>query len=77
MAVGDNKTAKLTSLKNELMKTYIVYNGDNVPSQVYEAPVDTADGEPCLLTTYTYVPASTRVEKSRESESTWQAAYDI
>jgi hypothetical protein len=70
-------TAHLKTNRNELVKQYIVYDGNGRMTDVYEARNDAEDGTPCLRTQYTYDGASSRIEKRLETLDTWLAAYDI
>lgn len=70
-------TAVLTSLKNELKKEFVAYDGSDRPISYYQAHINAGDGEPCLLTTITYVGVSTRIEKSKETIGLWSTAYEI
>lgn len=62
---------------NELIKQYFVYDAGSRLITVYEARADAPAGTPCLKTDYTYDDTSTRVLKMKESESTWDATWDI
>lgn len=70
-------TALLTSLRNELKKEFVVYDGSDRPIEYYQAPINAEDGTPCLKTTVSYDGVSTRVEKSKEELALWDASYDI
>lgn len=63
--------------KNEYIKEFYVYDGSDRLISLYQARNNANDGEPALLTEYTYVGATAVIEKMRESQSTWSAAYDI
>jgi len=72
-----SKTMALTTQRNELVKQYLVYDGNQRVIEVYTAPTDAGDGIPCTLTQYTYVGLTSRVEKRKESMSLWDATWDI
>lgn len=77
MGIDDKANQIFGALEREIIKVYRVYDGsDRVQSQ-YEAYAHTLDGETCLRTDYTYVAASTRVEKMQEYVDVWSSAYDI
>lgn len=61
---------------SELTKQFLVYDGNGRLTDCYEAGVDAANGDPCLRTIYQYVTGTTRVEKMREEQAVWSAAYD-
>jgi hypothetical protein len=67
----------LTSLKNEVVKVFKVYDGSDRLIEQYEALANAPDQAPCLKTEYTYIGATTKVEKMKESRGVWLAAYDI
>ncbi len=71
-------TALLKSHANELVKQYIVYDGQSRVFQVYTAVASTADQEPCLVTEYSYVgPVSTQIQARKEYNGVWSSAYDF
>lgn len=71
-------TSGLKTQAHELIKQFIVYDVNSRMQTIYTAPYLAADGEPCTRVDYEYVNAtSTRVEKMRESNDVWSAAYDI
>lgn len=77
MAEGGGRshaTDFVSSFGRQAIKQYIVYDGSDRPSQVYEATSDAADGADCLLTEYEYDGASSRVTKLQESLSAWVSA---
>lgn len=65
------------ALAKEVVKTHSEYDGSGRLTARYEALANTLDNEVCLLTEYTYDGASTRVENSKESLSTWNSAWDL
>ena len=80
MANSVNTNTQMDHIKSQFhvgTKMYITYDGSSRMSTVYTAHANAVDGEGCLLTTYTYVGASTRIEKMRETVDSWAAAYDI
>lgn len=70
-------SAHITTGTKERIKQYIVYTGSNMTT-VYEARADAESGATCLVTTYTYVVGTNRVEKMKETVGTWiSATMDI
>lgn len=67
----------LGSLSKEIVKVKKVYDGSDRLIEQYEALANTVANGPCLKTEYTYVGATTRVDKMKESVGVWLAAYDI
>lgn len=67
----------LNALSKEVVKIYRVYDGSDRLITQYEALANTLNNEPCLKTEYTYVGATTLVEKMKESISVWLTAYEI
>ena len=67
----------LNALGREVVKLFKVYDGSDRLITQYEAVANAIDGQPCLKTTYTYIGATTKVEKMKEALDTWLAAYDI
>lgn len=67
----------LTSLRNELRKTYVVLDGQGRTQFAYEAKYDATTGDPCLKTEYCYSgPTSTTIIGVKETHSTWDSTYD-
>jgi len=77
MATPSNSYGHIKTNSAENIKQHFVYDGSNRMVGVYEARENAADGDPCLLTTYTYVSTSTRVQAMKETDSTWNGAWDI
>ena len=71
-------TSGLTSQRNELMKQYLTYDINGRVLAVYSCGYNTPANGTCTKVDYTYVsPTSSNVEKMRESNDVWLAAYDI
>ena len=77
MALGDNRTAALKTTAYELVKQYLTYDGLGRCTAVYTAHTDAVTGTPCTLTEYAYDGTTGRVTKRKESESAWNATWDI
>ena len=67
----------LRTLSKEVVKVFKVYDGSDRLITQYEAMANAIDQAVCLKTEYTYVGATTRVEKMNESLGVWLLAYDI
>ena len=76
MTIKNDNYPLLTGF-SQPMKTFSVYDGFNRLIELYEAITDAPDGHVCLLTEYEYDGISNRVLKSKESNATWQAIWDI
>lgn len=75
---ADSKTDEiLRAHMSEAIKVYRVYDVSDRLVTEYEAVANAIHGSPCLVTTYTYVSTSTRVEKMKEVIGTWSSSYDI
>lgn len=72
-----NDTGHLKTNQNEMIKSYITYDGSDRMSVVYEARANAEDGDPCMKTTYTYVTGTTRIEKMLEEVAEWDSSYDM
>ena len=59
------------------MKWHYEYDANGRVTDVYEAAVDVANGKPCMLTEYTYVGSTSRINNAKESTSTWDSTWDI
>lgn len=71
------KTELLKSLRAELTKSNSLYDGSNRLQFVYTAVSTAVTGTACVLTTYTYVGATTQVAKVKNTYDVWDASYDI
>lgn len=67
----------LNDLKVNVIKTKSFYDGSNRLTSRYEAVANADNGVACLRTDYTYVGATTQVDASKESISTWNSSWDI
>ena len=77
MSKGANNTALLKSLGLELTKEHQVYDGSNRVIEFYQAVTGATNGEPCLRIDYTYDGATSRIVGRKETEVTWNSAWDI
>lgn len=72
-----NSGAIIKSLVGQYTKTYIVFDGNQRPWKVFQAPSEAQDATPCLLTEYIYTgPIGTTIKATKETEGVWLAAYD-
>lgn len=74
---NEDRTSRLKTTAYELVKQYIVYDVDGRQTDVYTARTDAADGGACTRTQYEYVTATTRVNKRKESNATWDSTWDM
>lgn len=72
-----DRTAALKTNQAERTKSFMVYDGSGRMTDVYEAHAEAVTGTPCLRTQYSYDGVSGRVLKRLETNSTWDASYDI
>ena len=72
----NNRTALLKSQLNEYTKTYITYDINNRVEYVYTVDNDALNGDPCVVTRYSYDGVTTRVVYSKEYESTLHTAWE-
>lgn len=74
----DNASGAIKTSFYEATKTKSFYDPATFAlTDFYEAPTNAEDGTPCLYTQYTYVPSTTRIDKTKESMSVWDASWDI
>jgi hypothetical protein len=66
----------LSSL-GEGIKTKSVYDGSDRLIEFYEAPASSFDGDPCLITYYQYVGATSLVDATKEVVGQWDATWDF
>lgn len=70
------KTEILKSLEGEQLKQHIVYDADIRPILIFEAPINTADGEPCLVTEYVYRTGENEVVSRQERQYRWKSVWE-
>jgi hypothetical protein len=76
--VPDSKVDELLeALTKEVVKVFRVFDGSDRLITQYETFANTKNGGAALRTDYQYIGATTKLEKMKESLSTWLAAYDI
>ena len=67
----------LHALSNEVVKIYRIYDGSDRLVTTYETLANYEDGQPALKTEYTYIGATDKLEKMKESMDVWSSAYEI
>lgn len=76
--IGAKKpTDFLKSHAEECVKMHFEYDGLDRMTQVYVAMVDADDGDKCMLTTYSYVGATGKVDNMKEELADWDSSWDI
>jgi len=73
----DNKRGHIQTAQGEFMKWHYVYDITLRPEYIYEVHTDASNGDPCMVTQYSYVGSTTRIENAKESSSTWDSTWDI
>lgn len=72
MSETENNTSRLKTSAHELLKVYLIHDGDDRIIAAYEAPVKAVSGDPCVLTRYGYRGANTtQIRFRREYNATW------
>lgn len=78
MANELNKTSLLKTQINELRKTKYFYDATGRPSYIVEAKRDALNGDPCLVTKFSYtLVTDTAMAGSIEYQGTWNSSWDI
>lgn len=73
-----SKTKHIKTNTAQNIKQHIVLNASGLPTHIYEARADAANGEACLVTRYEYDVIFTAVVVDMiEEDSTWDATWDI
>lgn len=67
----------LQGIRNEPLKMYRTYDGNNRVEYQYETLTHVLVGGPCMKTQYTYDGTSNRVLKLKETIDTWTLAMEI
>jgi hypothetical protein len=76
-AENPNDNGQLITNLREPVKQYIVYDVSNRPVIIYEARANALNDEPCFKTEYAYDGATSRILKRKESNATWDSAWDL
>lgn len=72
------QTQTITSVGNELSKSYVVLDVNNRVTEIYTAPNTAREGSRCSRVQYEYPDAtSTIVVRMRETEAAWQDAFEL
>lgn len=71
------QNATLLTAGKQYMKTKYFYDGSDRCSYIVQASKDADDGEPAMVTKFTYVGATSQIEASTEYEGVWDEAWDI
>ena len=69
-------TGHLKTQLHELVKQYVVYDGQARAEYVYTVRADAADQTPCSVVRYAYVGSSSRVEYMKEYTGIWDASWE-
>jgi len=77
MSSDINADELLIALSREVVKIFRVYDGSDRLITSYETFANSLDGGIALKTEFTYIGATNKLEKMKESISTWLAAYEI
>lgn len=75
--MAQDRRGRLITEAHEMVKQYLVYDGDGRVTDVYTAHTDAITGTPCSRTRYSYVTGTTRVEKRKEQDATWDTTWDM
>lgn len=74
MAEQENQTSNLKTVMEGLTKTYLVHDGSNRIIAAYEAKTEAKQGEPCMLTRFSYRQGSgvsSQVRFTKEENAVW------
>lgn len=74
---ANNDNSQLKTGMHEPVKQYQIFDGDGRVTHLYEARANAADGDPCMLTRFSYDGTSSRIEKTLESVASWDESWDI
>ena len=77
MASDTTADELLQALGREVLKIKRFYDGFDRVSEQYEAFANAENNAKCLKTEYTYVGATTNLDKMKESIGIWLSSYDI
>lgn len=67
----------LKALIGQQSKRHVVHDNESRPVLLFEAPIDTPNGGPCLATEYVYVgPNSLVIKSEQERVSRWNSNWE-
>lgn len=73
----ESNSGAIKTGKRQRMKWHYVYDGNDRPTDIYEATAGASNGDPCMRTRYEYDGSSTRITNALETTSTWNSTWDI
>lgn len=74
--MAEDGRAYIKVCDSEFTKKYYVYDVSDRVTEIYEAPVNAANGAPCMKTTIGYWTTTTKVKLVVHSASTWNTAWE-
>lgn len=77
MATPKTSTELLKQHEHELVKTHQEFDGSSRLEYTYTAKAEAADGDPCLVTRYSYSGASSRIVFLKEYYAVWDSDWDV
>lgn len=76
MGKPTTKDELLITIRREINKEHITFDGSNRPSKKYVAPLDAVQDSPCYVVEYLYWPATAIVKGRSEGYDVWQTSFD-
>lgn len=70
------KTELLKTLRREVSKTHIEFDGQSRPKKVYHAKADASDGEDCFVIEYIYHAGLDKIRGRKEGYSVWSSSFE-
>lgn len=74
---ANNDNSQLKTGMHEPVKQFQIFDVTGRVTHLYEARANAEDGDPCMLTQYSYDGVSSRIEKTLESVDSWDSDWDI
>jgi hypothetical protein len=71
-----SKTDILITIRRELNKEHLEYDGNNRISKKFIAPYDAIDGDVCFVIEYLYYGLTLFVKGRKEGHGVWLTSYD-
>ncbi len=78
MSGVNSKTDLLSTQRDELIKSYTLFDIEGRVEYIYTAPTDAVHNTPCTVVQYVYVgPNTTQILAMKEGKARWDGAWDV
>jgi len=72
----NSKTAIIKTALNEYTKSKQIFDGSGRLEYLYVAGIQAKNNDPCIVTRYTYIGATSNVDYVKEYEGKWLTSFE-